>query len=357
MVGGKTGRPPGSIEARLNTGSSAGSSAAASNRQRRSSPIRRTELLQFREFELPFVECFNASASSARANEVFCTCFHAAGCRTGFFSKQSAIAACVAVAQRLPAGTRRLLNLKEHVMQHRKKLRLAWGAASLALAFGTPAVFAEQSNPAQPATQGQTSGSSATAASSGQAGVGQVSKQDQEIMRDIAQANLAEIQTAQIALERAQDAQIRQYAQRMIEDHSRLQERLADLARVKDVQLPNQPEREHRDMAERLSKMEGPQFDRAYRRQVGEQAHQNTHQMLRQSVTRADDPQLMAFITQALPLVEQHLNLAQDMSGAGAASGGASAAGAAASGTDTGEAESSAAVSGSSSEREPGKQD
>jgi len=143
----------------------------------------------------------------------------------------------------------------------------------------------------------------------------QVSEGDRQIMREIAQANLTEIHASRLALERAQDQEVRQFAQRMIEDHTRLHERLADLARVKNVQLPDTPAREQQQMIERLGKLQGAQFDRAYREQIGEQAHEKTHDMMRRSITRAEDPQLMALITQALPVIENHLADAEQMHG------------------------------------------
>lgn len=173
------------------------------------------------------------------------------------------------------------------------------------------AIAVTSSMAAQTTASESTAGASAKTES--QAEVAQLNKRDREIMRDIALVNLAEIRTSQMALERAQDPEIREFAQRMIDDHSTLQERLAYLAKVKNVQLPTELDREHQRTAERLSKMEGEKFDAEYRKKVAEQAHQETHKVLRQSVAEAEDPQLMALITQALPLIEQHLVMAKNM--------------------------------------------
>lgn len=183
--------------------------------------------------------------------------------------------------------------------------------SSASEAAGTSA--GTESSGASGASGTAASGSAPSAASDAVAEVARVSRGDRNIMRDIAQVNHAEIQISKLALERSQDPEIRAFAQRMIDDHTKLHADLQQLAQVKDVQLPDQADRAHQRLADRLSKMEGEDFDRAYRAEVAEKAHEKTHKKLQRAQKKADDPAISALVTQALPIIEQHVGLAENL--------------------------------------------
>jgi len=218
-------------------------------------------------------------------------------------------------------------------------------AAALALLVGVAPAHANEdksdTSGASGAATASEQSSGASASDSSQAGAGQVARQDRRIMRNIAQANLAEIKTGQLALERSQNPQIRQFAQRMVDDHTQLQAQLTELARTKEVQLPQQPDAKQRELSDRLAKLQGEEFDSTYRREVGEQAHQRTHKLLERAQKQAQDPQLRAMVTQALPIISQHLTLAENLPDDSTRSTGASDAGTQDSGASSGAAASS----------------
>ncbi|HEY4541155.1 MAG TPA: DUF4142 domain-containing protein [Noviherbaspirillum sp.] len=238
-------------------------------------------------------------------------------------------------------------------MSQGKFIPRALSAAALAMLFGTVPAHAQEQ-------KAETSGSSTEASSpqqesSGASGAStssssSVSKGDRKIMNEIAQANLTEIETSKLALERSQDPQVKQFAQRMIDDHTKLQDELKQLAEAKNVQLPQEPSRQQQRIVERLSKAEGKKFDDEYRKQVAERAHEDTHKKLKQARKDAKDPQLSALVASALPVVEQHLSSAENMqtgtraSGSSGQSSGASGSDAGSSGADKGATD---AVSGS----------
>lgn len=172
-------------------------------------------------------------------------------------------------------------------------------------------------------------------------------------MREMAQANLAEIATANLALQQSQSDQVKAYAQKMIDDHTQAQKELEQLAQSKGVTLPTEPDRKHQAMAKKLQALEGEKFDKQYMSQGGVKDHRETHRMLSRAQGRVKDPDLQVYITKVTPIVGGHMKLAQDaQSGKGTASG-SSASGAGKSGaTDSsgasGGASGSSGTSGSS---------
>jgi putative membrane protein len=119
----------------------------------------------------------------------------------------------------------------------------------------------------------KTSTASATAAS-------KVTKADQELMEDITHANLAEIQTGKMALEKSNNDQVRKFAQKMIDDHTKAHQELQKLAASKGVTLPTDTDPQHKVIATALKVLSGDTFDRQYMSQVGVADHKRTHELL-----------------------------------------------------------------------------
>ena len=139
-------------------------------------------------------------------------------------------------------------------------------------------------------------------------------------------ANKAEIKLGQLAIERTQNADVRQFAQMMVDDHTTALNELKQAVKG-SAQEPAQLDTEHQQLYDRLSKLNGPGFDREYMT-----AMVNGHRKVRDMVKdRADDApsttgtsgrptdaQVDTAVTQwakkALPTVERHLKTAQEVS-------------------------------------------
>jgi putative membrane protein len=224
---------------------------------------------------------------------------------------------------------------KEIAMQYRRPYPLLLGAASLALLFGSSSIHAQTSS-TDPSSGGthSSAGAASSGAEKGSKGA-TISKADQNAMREMAYSNLAEIETAKIALKQSKNDQVQSFAQKMIDDHTQAQNDLKQLAQAKNVTLPTEPDSKHKEAAKKMRAMEGDKFDKAYLSQGGVTDHKETHRLLDQAQNKASDPDLKALIAKMKPVVEEHLSMAQSMhvkkgaasSGASGASGGSSAAG------------------------------
>jgi putative membrane protein len=106
-----------------------------------------------------------------------------------------------------------------------------------------------------------------------------------EWLQDAAEKNAAEVQLGQLAAERAQDPQVKKFAQAMIDEHTKALDELKQLASTANVQLSNAINDDHRDLHERLAKLSGAEFDRGYIDAMVEE-HGDTLEMLQD---KADD--------------------------------------------------------------------
>lgn len=162
------------------------------------------------------------------------------------------------------------------------------------------------------------SGQGSTA--SGAAAATALSKADQKTLADMARADLAEIEMGRLAQSKSQDEQVKNFAQQMIDDHTKALNDVQQLAQAKGVTLPTEPDSKHKKMADKLGKMSGDAFNRTYMAQAGVSDHKKVHSMLQKTESRAKDPDLKALAAKMRPTVEQHLNSAEQLKG-GAAKG------------------------------------
>ncbi len=173
---------------------------------------------------------------------------------------------------------------------------------------GTSSGTAADTGKATGAAGGSNTGTTASTAS-GKA----LSAADRNMMRDLAYANLSEVAMAKLAQEKTSNDEVRNYAQRMIDDHSKAMDQLQQLAQAKGVQLPTAPDATHQAMEKKLRAMSGQEFDRQYMQQAGMQDHRKVHSLVARVSTRAQDPELKTLAGNLLPNIDQHLQMAQKM--------------------------------------------
>ena len=190
----------------------------------------------------------------------------------------------------------RLFNLKEQKMSEKKIMAtLASFAVASALLVSNTA-FAQ--TPAK-----------ASAAASAAA----LSKADQKIVTDMAIANMAEVDAGKMAVSKTQNAEVKTFAQKMIDDHTKALNDVTALAQSKGVTLPTEVDAPHKAMAAKLDKLSGDAFDKAYMADAGVSDHNKVHGKLKGFESKAKDPDVKALAAKMLPTVEEHMKLAKDI--------------------------------------------
>lgn len=162
------------------------------------------------------------------------------------------------------------------------------------------------------ATQGATESAAVTQATM-VATSAPLRRADRQILMDFTQANMAEIEASRMAQQKSQSEQVKNFAQQMIDDHTKALGHAQQLAQAKGITLPTSLDRTHRARAKRLEGLSGEAFDRAYLAQTGVADHKKTHSMLRKGQTRAKDPDVKALVARSLPVIDQHLNSATQL--------------------------------------------
>ncbi len=161
-----------------------------------------------------------------------------------------------------------------------------------------------------PATA-QTSSTTGAGTSSTATDAGKLARADKGMLDDLAQANIAEVEAGKMALEKSQNAEIKKFAQHMVDDHTSALAEVQALARAKNVTLPDGPGAMAKTKATALKALSGNLFDTEYAKRAGVGDHEATIKLLNKIQKDAKDADLKALAGKMLPKVEGHLEMAK----------------------------------------------
>ncbi len=145
----------------------------------------------------------------------------------------------------------------------------------------------------------------------------QLTTADKNFVQKAAQGGVAEVQMGQLAQQKADNADVKQFAQTMIDDHTANDDQLAKLATTKGLNPPTDVGPMQQKMLTRLQGLDGKKFDRSYvNGQV--KAHTAMLKLFQTEAKTTKDADLKAFAEQTVTTIEHHLTMAQGLAKAGA---------------------------------------
>jgi putative membrane protein len=182
------------------------------------------------------------------------------------------------------------------------------GAALAAGILGSATAFAQTSGntastPAAPAAQ--PSASSA-------AGTSRLSASDQDFVNDAAIGGLFEVESGKIAEKKAANAEVRNFAARMVRDHGDADNKLKRIVSADGGTVPNDLDQQHQQELQQLTSQQGADFDRNYM-QTMVKDHDTDAQAFGRAVQSLDDPKLKTFAQQTLKVIDQHDKIAHQI--------------------------------------------
>ena len=189
--------------------------------------------------------------------------------------------------------------------------------AGLTCALALPAVAGAQANPsetpARPATGQPKTGRGASGRASA-AESGALAAADKAFVMEAAQGGMAEVELGRLATDKATNADVKQFGQRMVDDHGKANDELKGLASQKNVTLPTELDAKHKATRDLLSKLTGDAFDKAYMADMVADHNKDVAAFMRASKT-AKDADLKAFAGKTLPTLQEHQRMAKDVAG------------------------------------------
>lgn len=133
---------------------------------------------------------------------------------------------------------------------------------------------------------------------------------EKKFMEKTAMHGMAEVEMGKLAQQKGASQQVKDFGARMEKDHGKANEELKSLAASKGVQLPASMDPEHHRKMEKMQKLSGAEFDRAYMKDMVED-HKKDVAEFRKQAKSAKDQDIKGFASKTLPTLEGHLQLAQ----------------------------------------------
>lgn len=141
---------------------------------------------------------------------------------------------------------------------------------------------------------------------------GALSEEEQEFVTKAAQGNMAEVKVGKMAQEKATSDAVRQFAQKMVQDHGEANQKLKKIAQAKGVQWPEQPKEEHQELESKLSKEEGQKFDEKYIKEMVKD-HEKDVSEYEEATETVKDQELKQYVQTTLPKLQSHLDMVKQI--------------------------------------------
>ena len=136
---------------------------------------------------------------------------------------------------------------------------------------------------------------------------------DKKFVKDATMGGLAQIELGKLAVQKGSSDSVKQYGQQMVDDHTKADEQLKQLATQQKVRVPDSLDSKHKSKIDKLAKLSGPDFDHAYMKEQLK-LHQQDVREFQDEAQNGRDPNVRAFASKTLPTLQQHLETAKNLS-------------------------------------------
>jgi putative membrane protein len=136
-------------------------------------------------------------------------------------------------------------------------------------------------------------------------------KMDDMFARKAAEGGMAEVELGKLAAGKATNPDVKAFAQRMVDDHTKAGDQLKSIVGQANIQLPTDVNAKDKAEKGRLSKLSGAAFDRAYINHMVIDHKKDVADFQKEAKTGQDDA-IKNFAQQTLPTLQDHLKAAQD---------------------------------------------
>jgi len=136
-------------------------------------------------------------------------------------------------------------------------------------------------------------------------------KASQKFITEAIQGNLAEVQVGKLAQEKSQSDAVRSFGQTLASDHSAANDKATKVAQQLGVTPPNEPNAKQKATYDKLSKLSGAAFDRAFVREMVTD-HKKDIKEYEKEAKKKDDPAAQ-YAQETLPVLHKHLEMAQNL--------------------------------------------
>jgi len=123
---------------------------------------------------------------------------------------------------------------------------------------------------------------------------------------------MAEVKLGQLAQEKGSSQAVKDFGKRMVDDHSKANDELKQAASKDNITVPSDVSKADQAKYDRLSKLSGESFDRAYAREMVSDHQKDVAEFQKEAKSGKNDS-VKSFAAKTAPTLEDHLKMARDM--------------------------------------------
>lgn len=138
-------------------------------------------------------------------------------------------------------------------------------------------------------------------------------KNQNNFWTEAAQSSMTEVILGNLALQNSQNEEIRTFAQKMVTDHTAVNDELKTLAASKNVMLPTDISAKQKSSMDKLSNLSGMEFDREFMK-IMVKDHEALVKLFQKQADSGTDEDAKAFAAKNLPTLQEHLSMARTLS-------------------------------------------
>ncbi len=142
---------------------------------------------------------------------------------------------------------------------------------------------------------------------------GATSPQDRVFLKNALEGGMAEVQLGQLALQKSNNAGVKQFAQKMVDDHTRMGDQLKPIAQQIGLKIPDGPSKKDKATIAKLQALNGDDFDKAYMKDMVKD-HKGDLADFHSEADQGSNLAVKGAATQYAPIINQHLQMAQEIS-------------------------------------------
>ena len=135
---------------------------------------------------------------------------------------------------------------------------------------------------------------------------------DKHFIQKAMEGGMAEVQLGQLASQKASADDVKQFGQKMVDDHTKLNDQMKPLAAKDGVTPPTQLSPKDQALATKLEGLSGDQFDKAYIQAMVQDHKKDLHEFKKEAAT-TQDPGLKAAVSQGQTVIHGHLEMVEQL--------------------------------------------
>jgi putative membrane protein len=135
---------------------------------------------------------------------------------------------------------------------------------------------------------------------------------DKMFVRNAAQGGLAEVELGKLAAEKGSSEDVKAFGKRMVEDHTKLNQDIAQLADSIGARVPKKMDKDQQAEYDKLNSLSGEDFDREYITFMVKDHHSDLREF-RMEASSTSDPDLKTAVDNGARVIREHMIAADKM--------------------------------------------